>query len=181
MRSCFAGLADGLREDLSPGGDQVILCEHHRARIAAVFASQPDLPLDQDSLAGFLHGFLVTGAHLLPPGSLQQQALWPVLGGTVLLARTLPINPGPVTRGRRFIGRLALTLPPEQPAETHTADRAAATLVHQAFDIAGDVPLTCASLGGFCLGVLYTTPWLPENTNPVPLLAAACRLALHLH
>ncbi len=88
-----------------------------------MFASQPDLPLDQDSLAGFLHGFLVTGAHLLPPGSLQQQALFPVLGGTVLLARTLPINPGPVTPGRRFIGRLALTLPPEQPADTHTADR----------------------------------------------------------
>ncbi len=180
MRSCFVGLADGLRDHLAPGSDLLILHARHRQRIAGVFASQPDLPLDQDSLAGFLHGFLVAGAHLVPPGGVQQQAMFPVLGATVLLARTLPINPGPATRGRRFIGRLALTLPPEEPADTQADTAVAAGLVTEAFEFAGDVPITCASLGGFCLGVLYTAPWLPEDTDPVPLLAAACRLALRL-
>ncbi len=180
MRSCFAGVAEGLREDLSPGSDQLILYEHHCQRIAGLFASQPDLPLDQDSLAGFLHGFMITSAHLVPLGSDQQQAMFPVLGATVLLARTLPITPGPLTRGRRFIGRLARTLPPAEPADTEADAAVAAGLVTEAFALAGDIPITCASLGGFCLGVLYTAPWLPEDTDPVPLLAAACRLALRL-
>ena len=53
----------------------------------------------------------------------------PVLGATVLLARSLPFRAGPATRGRRFTGRLALMLPPEEPADADAVAAVAAGLV----------------------------------------------------
>ncbi|MDQ3885725.1 MAG: hypothetical protein M3308_01590 [Actinomycetota bacterium] len=47
-------MARGLREDLVEGSEFHGLFEYHRDRIAAPFASQPDLPLHQDTVAGFL-------------------------------------------------------------------------------------------------------------------------------
>jgi hypothetical protein len=51
-------------------------------------------------------------------------------------------------------------------------------LVSWAFTTAPDAPMTCASLGGFCLGVLYAAPYLTgSDAGPAALLAAACELA----
>src|SRR5262249_24783596 len=177
MRSCFAGLADGLHDQLADDTDYAVLFEYHHRRIAGVFRSQPDLPLHQDSVGGFLHGFLTTAAHRIPDGSVQQQTTFPVLGGTLLLARHLPIPDAPATAGRAFIDRLADELP-QSPASVH--DDLALALVTGAFAIAGDIPVTCSALGGFCLGVIYTNPWLPDGIDPTALITAACHLALHI-
>ncbi|MGH3906111.1 MAG: hypothetical protein ACRDTE_18300 [Pseudonocardiaceae bacterium] len=41
--------------------------------------------------------------------------------------------------------------------------------------------MTCASLGGFCLGVLYSTPYLTgSDAGPAALLNAAYELARDL-
>jgi hypothetical protein len=175
VRSCFVGLAAGLRADLVEGSEYRELFDYHRGRIEAVFASQPDLPLHQDTVAGFLHGFMFTGAWFVPEGSLQQESMFPVLGGALLAGQDLPIDTGPVTAGRRFIEQAAATL------LSLALDDAALGLVREAFAAAGDVPMTCASLGGFCLGVLYAAPYLPEHgADPAPLIAAACQLARDL-
>jgi hypothetical protein len=177
VRSCFAGLADGLRADLVEGSEYRELFDYHRGRIAALFASQPDLPLHQDTVAGFLHGFLVTGVHFVPAGSLEQESMFPVLGGALLLGRDLPIDAdlAAATAGRGFVERAAATL-----ADPDLGG-AALGLVREAFVMAADVPMTCASLGGFCLGVLYAAPYLPERgPDPAPLIAAACQLARDL-
>ncbi|MGH3752881.1 MAG: hypothetical protein ACRDRP_09325 [Pseudonocardiaceae bacterium] len=60
LRSCFEGLASGLQVHLVEGSETRELFEYHRGRIVALFASQPDLPLHQDTVAGFVNGFLVT-------------------------------------------------------------------------------------------------------------------------
>ena len=177
MRSCFAGLADGLRDHLADDSEHVVLFDYHRHRIAEVFASQPDLPLHQDSAAGFLHGFLTTIAHLIPADGVQQQTTFPILGGTLLLGRDLPVPDAATTAGHAFTDRLAAILADH---DAGSPTDAAIDLVRGAFEIAGDVPVTCAALGAFCLGVLYASPWLPDHTDPTPLLAAACHLALHL-
>ena len=175
VRSCFAGLAAGLQADLVEGSEYRDLFDYHRGRIEAVFASQPTLPLHQDTVAGFLHGFLYTGAAFVPMGSLEQESMFPVLGGVLLAGQDLPIDTGPVSAGLGFIEQAAATLVGLDLVE------AAVGLVREAFAAAGDVPMTCASLGGFCLGVLYAAPYLPEHgIDPAPLIVAACHLALNL-
>jgi hypothetical protein len=55
-------------------------------------------------------------------------------------------------------------------------------VVGHAFEVAGDVPMTCAVLAGFCLGVFDAEPYLPPtNPRPESLIAAACQLASPLH
>jgi hypothetical protein len=171
MRACFAALADGLKADLSTDSDHRLLYEYHAGRIRSIFGNQEDLPLHQDSVGGFLHGFLVTGAHYVPDDTLEQEAMFPVLGGTLLLARDLPPGPADPTAGHLFVHRLAVTVAGIDPAP-------GTRLVHEAFAIAGDIPLTCATLGGFSLGVAYTHPYLPRHgPDPTTLIAAACHLA----
>jgi hypothetical protein len=175
VRSCFAGLAAGLRADLVEGSEYRGLFDYHRGRIEAVFASQPELPLHQDTVAGFLHGFLFTGVAFVPDGSVAQESMFPVLGGVLLAGQDLPIDTGSASAGCGFIEQAAATLVGLELAE------AAVGLVRQAFAAAGDVPMTCASLGGFCLGVLYAAPYLPEHgPDPAPLIVAACHLARDL-
>lgn len=179
MRSCFVGLASGLEADLVEGTELRDLFDYHRARIETLFASQPDLPLHQDTVAGFLHGFLVTGAYFVPDRSVQQESMLPVLGGVFLLGRDLPIDTSPesATAGRGFIERTAAVLPNPDPDPAGVV----CGLVRQAFVLATDVPMTCASLGGFCLGVLYSAPYLPDfGADPTILIAAACHLARNL-
>jgi hypothetical protein len=171
LRACFAALADGLHADLTTDNEHRLLYEYHSGRIRSIFAANPDLPLHQDSVGGFLHGFLVTGAHYVSEDTVEQQTMFPVLGGTLLLARDLPIGPPDLTAGRGFIDRLAATVADTDPAP-------GTALVHQAFDIAGDIPVTCATLGAFSLGVAYTVPYLPaDGDDPTTLIAAACQLA----
>lgn len=174
VRSCFVGLASALQTDLAEGSESRELFDYHRCRIESVFTSQPDLPLHQDTVAGFLHGFLFTGTSFVPAHSLEQESMFPVLGGVLLLGRELPIDASPaaLTAGRGFFERVA--------AQLTGGPRAGAAygLVREAFVLAGDVPMTCASLGGFCLGVLYADPYLPERgADPAVLIAATYELA----
>lgn len=176
VRSCFVGLASGLQADLAEGSEYRDLFEYHRGRIAALFASQPDLPLHQDTVAGFVHGFLTVGAYFVPDDSVEQQSMFPVLGGALLLGQDLRIDadPAEVTAGLSFFERAAPALGDPDPTGT------VRDLVWRAFAMAPDVPMTCASLGGFCLGVLYTIPYLYVDAGPAALITAACELAHEL-
>jgi len=177
VRSCFAGLASGLQEHLAEGSESRDLFEYHRNRIAAIFASQPDLPLHQDTVVGFVNGFMLSGAYFVSDDSVQQESMFPVLGGALLLGQDLPIDADPVdvTAGFSFFERAAPAMGEPDPTGV-TRD-----LVCKAFSMAPDAPMTCASLGGFCLGVLYTAPYLTgSDTGPAALLTAAGELAREL-
>ncbi len=174
LRSCFEGLASGLQAHLVEGSEFRWLYEHHRSRIEQIFASQPDLPLHQDTVAGFVHGFLVVSAYFVADDSVEQESMGPVLGGALLLGQDLPIDDEPMnlTAGSGFFDRAAAVI--GEPDETGRARE----LVLRAFDMAPDVPMNCASLGGFCLGVLYTLPYLTgSDEGPAALITAACGLA----
>lgn len=178
MRSCFAGLADGLREQLAEGSESRELFEYHRGRIEALFASQPDLPLHQDTVAGFVQGFLVTGAYFVPDDSVEQQSMFPVLGGALLLGQDLPIDTSPAdtVAERGFFERFTLAMSDfDHPSVAYE-------LVQRAFSLAPDVPISRASLGGFCLGVPYANPYyLPASgADPMVLISAACQHARDL-
>jgi len=177
LRSCFEGLAIGLQAHLVEDSEFRQLFEYHRDRIAAIFASQPDLPLHQDTVAGFVQGFLVTCAYFVADDSVEQESVFPVLGGALLLGQDLPIEADPVDvrAGLGFFERAAQALGDTDPADVIYE------LVERAFTLAPDVPMTCASLGGFCLGVLYTTPYLTgSDAGPVAMLTAAWEFARDL-
>jgi hypothetical protein len=99
-----------------------------------------------------------------------------VLGGALLAGQDLPIDADPTaaaTAGRGFVERAAATL-----TDTDLGS-AALGLVREAFVMArGCADDLRMALGGFCLGVLYAAPYLPERgADPAPLIAAACQLA----
>jgi hypothetical protein len=174
LRSCFEGLAIGLQAHLVEGSESRQLFEYHRVQIAAIFASQPDLPLHQDTVAGFVQGFLVTASYFVADDSVEQESMFPVLGGALLLGQELPIDADPVdvTAGLGFFERAAQALGDTDPAD------AIYELVERAFTLAPDLPMTCASLGGFCLGVLYAAPYLTgSDAGPAAMLTAAWELA----
>src|SRR5215470_14839590 len=156
LRACFSALADDLQAELAGDSKHQPLYEHHARQIRQLFANYPDLPLHQDSVGGFLHGFLITRAYYVPELSVVKQAMFPVPGGTLLLARELPTGDRDRTAGYSVICRLAASVADFDP-------RLVAYLVPEAFRIAGDIPLTCATLGGFSLGVAYTQPYLPSG------------------
>lgn len=170
LRACFSALADDLHAELGDSGHQP-LYEHHARQIRQLFALHPDLPLHQDSVGGFLHGFLTVREHYVPEQSAEQRAMFPVPCSALLLARELPTGDRDRTAGYSFVCRLAATVADFDPRPT-------AWLVPEAFRVAGDIPLTCATLGGFCLGVAYTHPYLPHGgPDPTSMVAAACELA----
>lgn len=176
-RSCFAGLARAFEEHLANDSETRQLADYHRARIESVFDSQPDLPLHQDTVAGFLQGFMITIAYYVPNDSVEQQSVFPVLGGTLLLGQDLPIDTSPaaITAGRSFIERAVVVL------EDARCTRVAYDLVQHGFDLVPDVPMSCASLGGFCLGVLYASPYLTcAAADQTALMSAACKHAREL-
>jgi hypothetical protein len=175
MRSCFASLASAYQEYLAEDSEIGELADYHRGRIESVFDSQPDLPLHQDTVAGFLQGFVTTVAHYVPADSVEQQSVFPALGGALLLGQDLPIDASPLTAGRGFIERAVVVLADAEPTSV------AYKLVRQAFDSVPDVPMSCASLGGFCLGVLYATPYVTgPAANQTALMSAACQHAREL-
>jgi hypothetical protein len=171
LRACFSALADDLRAELVGDGKHQPLYEHHAREIRQVFAEYPDLPLHQDSVGGFLHGFLIVREHYIPEQSPEQRAMFPVPCGALLLARELPTGDRDRTAGYSVICRLAASVADFDP-------RPGAHMVSEAFRMAGDIPLTCATLGGFSLGVAYAHPYLLSGgPNPTNLVAAACELA----
>jgi hypothetical protein len=183
VRSCFEHLALMLMDDLA-SVEWRPLFDHHRERIAEYFDSQPGLLADQDVYAGFLHGFLTTGTHFVPDGSVQQQAMFPALGGILLLGLAAEAASPPVRWAREFLGRLGVQLD-RDPMETALSDKELTVmqrLVRTAFAATPDVPMTATSLAGFVLGVLYTMPYLDISgaSGPVMLLAAVRHMAEHL-
>jgi hypothetical protein len=171
-RSCFESLASVYEERLAQDSEIHELAGYHRDRIESIFESQPDLPLHQDTVAGFLQGFVITAGYYVTDGSVAHQSLFPVLGGALLFGQDLPIDTSPVTAGRSFIERAVVVL------EDASSTSVAYERVQQAFDLVPDVPMNCASLGGFCLGVLYTTPYLTgPATDQTELMSAACQHA----
>jgi hypothetical protein len=109
--------------------------------------------------------------------SVEQESMFPVLGGALLLGQDLPIDADPVdvTAGLGFFERATQALDDTDPADVIYE------LVERAFTLAPDVPMTCASLGGFCLGVLYATPYLTgSDAGPAAMLTAAWKLAYGL-
>jgi len=124
-------------------------------------------------VAGFLQGFIVTGAYFVPEGGVEQESMFPVLGGTLLLGQDLPLDDDPdSTAGCGFFERAVCAMEvPEPPDDV-------CDLVRRAFALVPDTPMNHASLGGFYLGVLYSGPyWSGSDANPAAWLAAACRLA----
>src|SRR5437773_5976752 len=156
-RECFVRLAIRLEQDLTEGSASRALFEFHRTVIQSLFSNEPDLPLHQDSVAGFLYGFRAAGSYLLPAGSLEQEAMVPVLGGLLLVGRYLPLGPAWTRAGRVFLARIAAAL------DCWDGDAVVAVpIVRGEFAAAGDVPMTTASLGGCCLGALYGARDLEE-------------------
>ncbi|MGH3825714.1 MAG: hypothetical protein ACRDQX_00860 [Pseudonocardiaceae bacterium] len=172
MRSCFASLASAYQEHLAEDSEIGELADYHRSRIESVFDSQRDLPLYQDTVAGFLQGFMITIMYHVSADSLEQDAVFPALGGMLLLGQDLPIDTGPaaLASGRGFIERAVVVLADSEPTDV------AYQCVREAFELAPDVPMSCASLGGFCLGVLYATPYVAGPAeNQAALMSAACQ------
>ncbi|MBV8541953.1 MAG: hypothetical protein JO268_15680 [Pseudonocardiales bacterium] len=177
VRSCFTSLANAFEDRLAEDSEIRELADYHRGRIESVFDSQPDLPLHQDTVAGFLQGFVITIAYYVPDGSVEQQSVFPVLGGALLLGQDLPIDTSPArsAAGRGFIERAVVVL------EDARCTNIAYELVKQAFNLVPDVPMSCASLGGFCLGVLYASPYVTgPAADQTALMSAACRHAREL-
>jgi hypothetical protein len=182
VRSCFAGLANGLREHLVEGSESRELFDYHRGRMEALFASQPDLPLHQDTVAGFLQGFLTTAAYFVPDDSVEQESMFPVFGGALLLGQDLPIDTSPagIATEPGFIERAARALACASGAGHPSV---VYELVQRAFAMIPDVPMNRTSLGGFCLGVLYAAPYLSgpgPAADPITLISAACQHARDL-
>ncbi|MGH3773777.1 MAG: hypothetical protein ACRDRW_20705 [Pseudonocardiaceae bacterium] len=172
VRSCFESLAGAFEEHAARDSGIRELADYHRGRIESVFDSQPDLPLHQDTVAGFLQGFMITVIYHVSADSLEQDAVFPALGGALLLGQDLPIDTSPamLAAGRGFIERAAVVLAESEPTDV------AYQRVREAFDLAPDVPMSCASLGGFCLGVLYATPYVAGPAeNQAALMSAACQ------
>jgi hypothetical protein len=181
-RACFTRLALGLRVDLIEGSESRELFEYHRAEIQSFFAAQPDLPLHQDSVAGFLHGFETAELYLVPPGSVERECMFGVYGGAFLVGRHLPVGPARSSAGHRFMLRMAAKLDGWEHEPAPAAAALACALVQDAFVLAGDVPMNSASLGGFCLGLRYALPYLTVTWPGIlPLIAAACQLSAALN
>jgi hypothetical protein len=124
-----------------------------------------------------VNGFLVTGAYFVADDSVEQESMGPVLGGALLLGQDLPIDADPVdvTAGLGFFERAAQAVGDNDPTDVIYE------LVQRSFAMTPDVPMTCASLGGFCLGVLCTIPYITgSDAGPAALLTAACELARDL-
>ena len=172
MRSCFESLAGAFEEHAAQDSGIFELADYHRDRIESVFDSQPDLPLYQDTVAGFLQGFMITIMYYASADSLEQQEVFPALGGALLLGQDLSIDTSPaaLTAGLGFIERAVVALADSEPTDI------AYQRVQEAFELAPDVPMNCASLGGFCLGVLYATPYVAGPAkNQTALMSAACQ------
>jgi len=91
----------------------------------------------------------------VPESSVEEEPMFRVLGGALLLGQDLPLDADPdSTAGCGFVERASRAMDvPEPPDED-------CDLVRQAFALVPDRPMSHASLGGFCLGALYAGSYL---------------------
>lgn len=178
LKSCFAGLGQGLARHLDDP-EQRTLFDYHRDRIAGVLADNAvELADNQDAVAGFLNGFLATVATFVASGSIEQETTFEVLGGIYLLGLKTEADGTDEADGRDFIARLVMTVETEVQEPDPDDVTAAVGVVRDMFDTTPDVPISYASLSGFVLGMFYAGPYLPARTTGLEnLFAAVSQLA----
>lgn len=175
-----------LRETIAahPGDDMRALFAYHSERVAAVLASQPDVPATETTMAGFLNGFRTAATTLADDPRLVIETMDAQLGGIYLYAvetakpqaENAPADQ-PAPDPRRFFVRLGETLAAEPAYHNLTESErlAAREAVRRSFAETPDVPVNATSLAGFVLGLLYATPFVPKRGIPaiVALMDAA--------
>jgi hypothetical protein len=186
QRACFKGLGEGLRDHLNEGNPLRAEYEEQSALIAEVFASQPDLAVTQDALAGFLNGFMITGIHFLSEDDVDRRndEMFPVLGGIYLLSVGAPLSCSPAERDalrtgfyRRVTAPMLDHLLP-QTADVEERYSLAEEAIGQVFATVTDVPINGESLAGFILGFLYSQRFVPVDVSGrVEIIVAAYLMA----
>lgn len=184
-RSCFRGLREALSTHLSDESLRKSY-EDERAVIEEVLETQPDVPVTQDSLAGFLNGFVLAGTQFATPELIAQHndAMFAVIGGTYLLGAEAPLSCRPVQLDAvraGFFQRLSRPLFDDllpQPAEVEQRYAAALEAIRGIFGTTPDVPVNAESLAGFVLGVMYSHRYMPTDGEELTaVMVAAHRLA----
>lgn len=184
-RSCFRGLREALCAHLS---DELLRksYEEARAQIEELLSTQPDVPVTQDSLAGFLNGLLLAGTQFATPELIEQHndAMFAVIGGTYLLGAQAPLSCRPAQLGALragFFRRLSRPLLDDllpQSADAEQRCAAAGEVIRRIFSTTPDVPVNAESLAGFVLGVMYSHRFLPaDGEGLLAIMMAAYLLA----
>jgi hypothetical protein len=143
--------------------------------VALIIDEQVGLAVDQNTVAGFLNGFLAAMSGYVLDGLADGDQVFPVLGGICLLDAEAPsVSAG---SGRQFVAYLLAAMAAEDPIDAAALD-GAVDRIRSMFTTTPDVAITQVSLSGFVLGVFYAVQFLPEDaSDPLVLLAAASRLA----
>jgi hypothetical protein len=184
-RSCFRGLSKALSAHLS---DEPLRKSYQEAsaQIEELLSTQPDVPVTQDSLAGFLNGFLLAGAQFATPDLIERHndAMFAVIGGIYLLGAQAPLCCQPAqldTLRAGFFRRLSGPLLDDllqQPADIKRRNAAPAQAIGRMFSTTPDVPVNAESLAGFVLGVMYSHRFLPtDGEGLLAIMMAAYLLA----
>ena len=184
-RSCFRGLRKALHthfrdESIRKG------YEDAREQIVDLLGSQPDVPITQDSLAGFLNGFLLACTQFATVELINQQndEMFPVIGGVYLLAARAPLSCKPAQLDAlktgfftRLSGPLRADRLPQSP-DVRQQNSAAEDAIRRIFATTPDVPINRESLAGLVLGVMYSHRHIPADGEVLAaIMAAACLLA----
>lgn len=174
IKSCFVGLSAGLAVHLQdpqqrPGFD------HHRAQVQLAIEGQVGLVVDQNTVAGFLNGFLAVFSGSAADGAVDGELVFSVLGGICLLGLDAPtVSAG---TGGPFVANLLAAMAAEDPIDAVALDEAVNT-IRRMFTTTPDVAISQVSLAGFVLGVFYARQFLPRHDGEsFVLIAAAGRLA----
>ena len=182
-RSCFRGLRKALRTHLRDESLRTSY-EDAAAQIEELLDSQPDVPLTQDSLAGFLNGFLLACTEFATIELINQQndLMFSVIGGTYLLGAEAPLSCPPeqldaLRAGffRRLSGPLLADLLP-QPAEVQQRNAVAGDAIRRIFGTTPDVPVNRESLAGFVLGVMHSHRYIPTDGEALTAIMVAAYL-----
>jgi hypothetical protein len=184
-RSCFRGLRQALADHFSD--DHVRAgYEAEEAVIREVLRSQPDVPVTQDMMAGFLNGYMLSVSELASDELVSQHndAMFSVIGGIYLVGGGAPLSCPPEhldSMRAGFLRRLEHGLPDEllrQPDRVGTQYAALRNEILRIFSTTPDVPVNIESLAGFVLGVMYSHRYVPAVSQALTdLLAAAYLLA----
>jgi hypothetical protein len=129
------------------------------------------VPVTQDSLAGFLNGFLLAGTQFATDELIKRQndAMFPVIGGVYLLGAEAPVSCRPAQLDalkagffQRLSGPLRDDLLP-QPDDVQRLYAVAEYAIRRIFGTTPDVPINRESLAGFVLGVMYSHRYMPTD------------------
>jgi hypothetical protein len=182
-RSCFCGLREALSAHLS---DETLRKSYQdeRALIEELFESQPDVPVTQDSLAGFLNGYLLAAIQFATLELIEQRndGMFAVIGGIHLLGVEAPLSCQPAQLDAvkagffRRLSRPLLEYLPLPPARGERQYAAAEQVIRGIFGTTPDVPVNAESLAGFVLGVMYSHRYVPTDGEELAAIMVAAYL-----